>query len=146
ARGIAKVHVKTDKDAASTAKKSAGLVNHIVETRNLYFTAAADHIFPFALGGQPWIVVLPTLADPGDPGFGPITSDKLRAQGGVNAAAWLDGAEGQWRKLRKKGEKKSLSERLDYMGHLGAQANRSRWVVVYTAVGKRPVGCVIDTK
>ena len=43
------------------------------------------------------------------------------------------------------GDKTSLSLRLDTFGHLSANGTQKRYVVVYTAAGKRPIAAVIDT-
>ena len=141
------VLVKTDPDATESAKVLAkAKVNHVVETTNLFFTAAADHIVPYALTPSPWVVVLPVISDPGTKTFRPVDSDTLRKAGRVKTAEWLDWAQKQWEKARKKDEKTPLHERLDFATQLSCQAATKRYVTIYTAAGMRTVACVIDTK
>lgn len=141
------VRVRTNRAAAKTAKLlKATRVNHEVDRSTLYLTAAGDHILPYTLAADPWPLVLPTLADPGTKGFGAVDPDALRRAGRVDTAAWLEWAEKKWERARKKSESRTLWERLDHIGQLSAQALMRRFVVLYTASGKRPVACVIDTE
>jgi len=145
ARSIGTVRVRTDADAAVSAKKlQKVVVNHIVETKNLYFTAAADHILPYAHVPTLWVTLLPTLKDPGQKGFAPVGADALRRAGRLRAARWLEWAEAEWSRVRKKGDKASFHDRLDYLGQLSAQAEQKQYLTIYTAAGARPVACVID--
>jgi hypothetical protein len=138
------VVVKGDKEAAKTAKKLTSVrLNQLVDSSNLYCTAAADHILPYT-AKKLWVVVLPTLTDPSKTGFRAAGPDELRLAGRVDTANWLEWANKKWERARKKSETANLWERLDHLGHLSAQAGMGRWVVVYTASGKRPVACVID--
>jgi len=146
-RAVGTVRVRTDAEAAKTAKKLTSVnVNHVVDATNLYLTAAADHILPYARARDLWVALLPTLVDPGQRGFGPASVDVLRAAGRVETANWLEWAEKKWARVRKKGDEVPLHQRLDYMSHLSAQATMRRFVVLYTASGGRPVACVIDTQ
>lgn len=140
------VRVVTNPDAIATAHKETAEVNHIVDNVNLLSTAAADHILPYALTKAVWTVVLPTAVDPGQAGFAPVAADVLRKVGRVNTADWLEWADEQWKKVRKKGEKSSLGPRLDTYGHLSANEIQRRYLVLYTAAGKRAMATVIDTK
>jgi hypothetical protein len=144
-RKMGVVRVRTDMQAAKTAKLLTNVrVNHIVDADNLYITAVADHCLPYALTGA-WLAILPTITDPGDPQFAPVSSGELRGAGRVDTADWLDWAERKWAKVRKKGDTTELWQRLDYMKHLSAQAGMGRYVVLYTASGSRTVACVVDT-
>ena len=145
-RAAKTVLVKTDPDATKSAKVLLDAkVNHVVETSNLFFTAAADHILPYALSPSPWVVVLPVVCDPGTKPFAPGDSHTLRKEGRVNTAEWLDWAQEQWEKARKKDDNTPLHERLDFAMQLSCQATTKKYVTVYTAAGMRTVACVIDT-
>jgi hypothetical protein len=140
------IRVRTSKAALENAKIDLAKVNHIVDAESLFFTAAGDHILTYTPAVPFWMVLLPSTSVPGDKSFGTVSADTLREKGLTNTAEWLDWAERQWSKVRKKGDKKPLHERLDYLHQLSAQAGMARYVVVYTAAAKRPVACVIDTQ
>lgn len=145
-REVGTVRVRTDTEAAKTAKILAkATVNHVVDSANLYLTAVADHILPYTLAPDLWVALLPTLTDPGDKEFATVSSEQLRAAGRVDTAGWLDWAEKRWARQRKKGDTTPLHQRLDYLHHLSDQAHMKRYLVLYTASGKRPVAAVIDT-
>ncbi len=135
--------VKTDPHVIERAKKKTGVVNHIVDTSCLFCTVAADHLVPFAIHGEPWTVLLPVLGDPGTGKFTPVGADRLRAEGLVKTADWLQWAEVEWESVRKENETEPLHSRLDYVGQLSSQDGRQPHVVVYTAAGKRPVASVL---
>lgn len=143
-RGL--VRVITDPDATAMLKvlKDAR-VDHVVDARNLFITAAADHILPYELSDHPWRVVLPVLVDPGIASFKTVSADDLRKAGRLETANWLEWAEALWEGARKPGEKQALYARLDHLGHLSAQGRMQQYVALYTAVGNRPVACSIDT-
>ncbi len=142
-QGVVVVH--TDKDAASTAKRLRDFdVNCPIEAANLYTTAAADHVLPFVAAPNLWRIILPTLVDPGNRAFAPVTAHDLRRAGRIHTADWLAKAEEQWAQVRKPGDASVWSARLDSLGHLSAQRTMRRFVVVYIAAGSRPVACVID--
>jgi len=139
------VPVAPDPAAAKLAKLLPNLrFRKLVNAENLYLTAAAEHIFPYTLSPELWTVVLPTLNDPGNSAFRPCSADGLRQQGRVETADWLDFAEKQWAKARKKGDTTPLSDRLDYLGQFRAQSEQRRFVVLYTASAGRPYATVLD--
>lgn len=145
-RSAASVRVITDPAAAREAKKcKAARVNHVVETSNLYLTAAGDHILPYALSSTPSLVILPTLSDPGEPSFRLVGPDELRRAGRVRTASWLDWAEQEWKNARKQGDDTKPWQRLNYLSRLTSQAKRERYLVIYAAAGKRPVAACIDS-
>jgi hypothetical protein len=120
-RGMGRVAIHTDPRAAATAKMLKEYVlRATVESDNLYSTAAAEHILPYALNPALWMVVLPTSADPGDPSFKALSPAELRLAGRVETAAWLEEAELQWESARKEDETDPLHERLDYLHHLSS--------------------------
>jgi len=140
------VRVSTDTTAAAQAKRLKDLrFRRLVNAENLYLTAAAEHILPYTVVPELWTVVLPTLRDPGHPEFRPCTANELRQDGRVETAEWLDFAEKQWAKVRKKEDATSLAERLDYLGQFRAQSEQRRFLVLYTASGGRPCAAVLDT-
>ena len=144
-RTMGRVVVHTDPKAAASAK----LLKHYevratVESENLYSTAAAEHILPYALKPKLWTVLLPTAADPGDPDFKPLSPAELRRAGRVETAAWLEEAEGQWRSARKEDETESLYKRLDYLHHLSSQSLQKRFIVLFAASSARPFAAVVD--
>lgn len=142
-KGVVVVH--DDPEAASTAKRLKDVqINREIEARNLYFTAAADHIFPFVVAPRLWWIILPTVVDPGNEDFAPVDAHALRLAGRTHTADWLDWAEGQWAEARKPSETSQLSARLNNLGHLSAQRAMRRFVVVYIAAGNRPIAGVID--
>ena len=144
-RRSGEVHVRTDPFAAKSARKlREASVDCIVDTRNLYVTAAAGHVLPYAISPHLWKAVLPTVVDPGDPDFSPVDSDVLRKAGRVRTADWLDWAEERWREVRKAGESVSLVQRLNYMQQFSAQSAMPRYIVLFTGHGSRPVACVVD--
>ncbi len=146
-RGSGSVRVHTDPKAALSAKVcKSSRVNHLIERSNVYSTAAAENLVSFSLVSPLWTVVLPTRGDPGTDNFGPSDSEALRLAGRIGAAAWLDWAEQQWAACRKPGELLPLFERIDYLGHLSAQAKRLRWLVLYTASGSRAFAAVLDAE
>jgi hypothetical protein len=137
--------IVTDQRAAKSAKKGMDFtVNHLVEQDHLFNTAAADHILPYALNPNLWMVVLPTVGRPGEKGFRTASAEELRRLGAVHTADWLDWAEKAWTSLRKQGETTPLFERLDYLKQLSSQAEMRRHLVLYAAVGARPVSCAVD--
>ena len=140
------VKVVTSDAAKKTAKKGKNVsTNHIVDTKNLFYTAAAEHILPYSLDDDLWVTVLPTVSDPGKPDFAPASSHELRANGLIHTAKWLEWAQKQWESLRKSGDKSELHERIDYSGHLTAQSKQQRYLVLYASSGKRPVASCLDT-
>jgi hypothetical protein len=118
----------------------------IVDAENLFWTAAAEHILPYALRHPLWLAVLPTISTPADNEFGPVDADVLRSYGRISTADWLDEAEARWVSARRPREKMELWQRLDYLQHLTAQAGRKRFLVLYTASGTRAVSTVLDTQ
>jgi hypothetical protein len=144
-RGMGRVAVRTDPRAALSAKLLKEYVlRATVESENLYSTAAAEHILPYALNPALWTVVLPTSADPGDPAFTALSPAALRRAGRVETAAWLEEAEGQWERARKEDEADSLHERLDYLHHLSSQALQKRFIVLFASSSERPFATAID--
>ena len=138
------VLVQSDPAAARTAKIQTSPVNHIVNTENLYRTAAAEHVLPFALSRPLWLAVLPTFGRPGTK-FEPASPNELQREGLVESAAWLQFAQDEWERVRKAGDTSQLYQRLNHMNHLKEQAAMKRFVVLYTAAGSRPVATVLDT-
>ncbi|MHB8892767.1 MAG: hypothetical protein ACYC65_12065, partial [Candidatus Limnocylindrales bacterium] len=144
-RGGGPAAVRTDPAARANAKLLRDVDMHrVVDSTSLFTTAAAEHLGPFVLLPPLWTVVLPTIGRPGQEGFAPVAPGALRRAGLVGTAAWLDWAETQWAQVRKEGEVTPLHERLDYLGHLSAQAEQRRYVVLYTASGARPVAAILD--
>jgi len=75
------LRVKTDPAAVMNAQVlKHARVNEMVESENLYTTAAAKHLLPFALIGR-WTILLPAIADPGEKDFAPVDADQLRKAG-----------------------------------------------------------------
>lgn len=139
------VRVTTDPQAVENAKKSKDVrINQIVDASNIFLTAAGEHILPFALSPTLWRVLLPTVTDPGKPGFAPVSPDQLRLHGRIHTAEWLSWAEDEWKKVRKEADESVWSERLDTFGQFSSQAAQKKFVVLYTAAGTRPVAAVID--
>lgn len=135
---------------SETAAKSAKLLKEyrwqgVVDGETLFFTIVADHILPFAIRGPLWTVVLPVVAPISDPRFSPVESDSLRMTGLVHTAAWLDEAEAMWRTARKPNENTPLWERLNHLGHVKGQAERKKYLVMFTASGSRTFAAVQDT-
>jgi SAM-dependent methyltransferase len=146
ARGMGPVAVRTDPRATETAKMLAAVdIARVVDSENLYTTAAADNIGPFTLLFPLRIVVLPTTTDPTDAAFAPVSASALRRAGRVESAAWLEWAEAQWASVRKEGDQTPLHERLDYLRQFSGQAGRDRFVVIYAASGSRPVASPFDS-
>jgi hypothetical protein len=144
-RGMGRVAIHTDPRAAATAKMLKQYVlRTTVESDNLYSTAAAEHILPYALNPALWTVVLPASADPGDPTFKALTPAELRRAGRVETAAWLEEAELEWESVRKDDETDSLHERLDYLHHLSSQAFQRRFIVLFASSSERPCATAID--
>lgn len=140
------VLVGTNAEAAARSKVLSDVTLHrSVDAKNLFLTASATHIFPYALIPPLWTVVLPTVAAPGESDFGPVSADELRRHGLVETASWLEWASGLWDSVRKGDDKTQLHERLDHLGQLSAQSQMRRYVVIYIAAGNRPMACAIDT-
>ncbi len=137
--------VRTDPDAAATAKRATKPVNHLVNSASLYRTAAAEHIVPFTIRQPLWLAVLPTLGRPGSGEFRSVDAASLRRHGMIETATWLTFAEAEWARVRKPGDSSKLHERLNHLRHLEEQANMDRYVVLYTSAGSRPVAAVLDT-
>jgi hypothetical protein len=144
-RGAGPIRVRTDPEAAKKALLLRDArVNEVVEAENLYTTAAAHHLLPYALAPRLWTVILPTLRDPGDKDFAAVDADDLRKAGRVGTASWLDWAEDRWASVRKADDDTPLHRRLDHLKQFSAQAHMRRHVVLYTAQGNRPVACYLD--
>jgi len=144
-RGMGTVAIATDPRARVTAKLLKDVdLRQLVDAENLYSTAAAEHLHPYALAPNLWTVVLPTTSDPGTPGFGTVSPAVLRREGRVHTAAWLEFVETLWATVRKEDETDDLTDRLDYMHQLSSQADRERFLVLYTSSGARPVAAGID--
>jgi hypothetical protein len=144
-RGIGNVAVRTDPRAARSAHLLADVsVDRVVDSDNLYFTAAAENLAPYVLLRPLWVVILPTIADPGDASFRPVDTDALRRAGRVETAGWLEWAEAHWARVRKEGDNTPLHRRLDFLSQFSAQAERERYLVLYTSSGSRPVAARLD--
>ena len=146
-RGRGTVRVQTDPHAAGNARVLRDVrVNTLVDSENLFCTAAAEHILPFAVSPD-WTVVLPTTTDP-DSGetFRPASPGELRRAGRVNTAEWLDWANGQWETTRRENDVTPLWIRLDQYNHFNAQGNRAQFIVLYTASGSRTVAGAVDIR
>lgn len=140
-------YVQTDHEAASRSKLLRDVqLNKTVDAENIFLTASATHIFPYALVRPLWTVVLPTIAAPGDEDFQPVSADELRRNGRVQTADWLDWASDQWESVRKGDDTTPLHERLDHLGQFSAQSEMERFVVAYIAAGNRPMACAFDTE
>lgn len=145
-RGMGSVAVRTDPRAVRNARLLRDVtLRQVVDSENLYTTAAAEHLLPYALAPELWMVVLPTVHDPTHPEFGSVAPTQLRRAGRVDTAGWLEWAELQWERVRKPGETRALHERIDYLGQLSAQAERHTYLVLYTSSGSRPVAAAVDT-
>lgn len=144
-RGMGRVAIRTNPKAAAAAKLLKDYVlRATVESENLYSTAAAEHILPYALNPALWTVVLPTTADPGDPAFTSVSQMELRRAGRVETAAWLQEVERQWENVRKDDETDSLHERLNYLNHLSSQALQKRFIVLFASSSERPFATAVD--
>jgi N-6 DNA Methylase len=144
-RGLGDVAVETDATVRAAAKVLAEAELHgVVERSSLFSTAAAEHVLPYAVAPTVWTVVLPVLSDPGQPGFSAVSPDELRRGGRIGTADWFDEADALWRSVNRK-PAPPLWERVNHLGHLSAQASRSRWLVLYTSAGSRPVAAVVDS-
>ena len=141
------VLVGTDSAAAERSKVLRDVdFQRTVDSKNLFVTMSATHIYPYSPVHPFWTVVLPTLTEPGDDEFGPVSADALRRHGLVETAAWLEWASDLWASTRKGDDTAELHERLDHLGHLSAQGHMRRYVVVYIAAGNRPIACTLDTE
>jgi SAM-dependent methyltransferase len=139
------VWVERNEQATAQARVLKDLTFRMnVSAKNLYLTAAAEHILPYALLSPLWTIVLPTLADPGDPAFRPCSVEALRQAGRVETAAWMEFAEARWREVRKDSEHQPLAERLDYIGQFSAQSQQRQFLALFTAAGNRPFAAFLD--
>lgn len=145
-RGPGDVAVETDPAVKSAAKVLAHVdLSGVVERSSLFSTAAAEHLLPYSLASELWTVVLPVLNDPGDSEFAVRNPDELRRAGRVGTADWFEEANALWISAQKK-RALPLWDRLDHLGQLAAQGKRSRWLVLYTSAGSRPVAAVVDSQ
>lgn len=144
-RGPGDVAIETDPASRTAAKVLADVeMRGVVERSCLFSTAAAEHLLPFRLSATTWTVVLPMLTDPAEANFRPVTPDELRRNGRIGTADWFDAADARWIDANSKPAPR-LWERVEHLGHLSAQAKRSRWLVLYTSAGARPVAAVVDS-
>lgn len=147
AKSTGSIRVFTDPAASRDAKKLPRTkVNHLVEPSSVFYTFAGEHLLPYTASSEPWMVLLPTTQNPRDPEFRPQTPDELRKDGKVQTASWLQWANKRWARVRKKGDRTPLWERIDHLGQFSGQSQRDRYLVIYTAAAKRPVACVVDTQ
>jgi hypothetical protein len=144
-RRMGSVAVHTDPHAAASAKLLKNyVIRATVESDNLYSTAAAEHILPYAITETIWTVVLPTAVDPGNADFKSLSPGELRQMGRVETSEWLETAERQWEGVRKEDETESLHEHLDYLRHLSAHAGQQRHIVLFASSAARPIAASFD--
>jgi len=144
-RGPGDVAIAVDPTVRRAAKVLREVeLRGVVERSSLFCTAAAEHLLPYALSPNLWCVILPVLADPGTDQFRPVSPESLRSHGRVGTATWFEAAEAEWKRSQQR-PGPPIWERVDHLGQLSAQAQRSRWVVLYTSAGSRPVAAVLDS-
>jgi hypothetical protein len=142
------VTVRTSELAAVNAKLLRKVrLQRVVDAESLFLTVAAEHLLPYGVKEPLWTVILPVTGVPSDSDFGPVDPDILRSYGLALTADWFDKAEAYWESARKPSERTPLWQRLDYMSHFTAQAQRARYVVVFPASpGVRMCAAAIDTR
>lgn len=137
---------ETEVEQAKLAKKpyqGVQLSGH-VEGRFIYCTALSKHILPFAML-EPATVLLPLQSDAN--GLVMRSAAELRHAGFREIATWMEKAEQIWiEKRKKKAERQSVYERLDYQGELTQQTFASRHLVIYNAAGTNLVAAYVDRR
>ncbi|HEY6347607.1 MAG TPA: N-6 DNA methylase [Bryobacteraceae bacterium] len=104
-----------------------------VEGRFFYYTVLARHVLPFALV-TPFLTVLPLGIDGATQTI--WDAQKLDGEGYREFAQWMKRAERVWvQKRKKKADKLSLYERLDYQSELTNQDLRHEYIVLYNSTG-----------
>lgn len=104
-----------------------------VEGRFFYYTALARHVLPFALLA-PFVTVLPLGLDGGTQTI--WDASKLDKEGYREFARWMKQAERVWiQKRKKKADKLSLYERLDYQDELTNQNLGHEHIILYNSTG-----------